>query len=825
LRSRALLAPGLLFVVASVATCRLDMLLKPSATRSQPELAVAPLSIRDSARAGSRDERRIEVEIRNSGTGDDAFEWSAEERHPWIRLSERDGVLPDTITITLDPEDLDPGTHEGSITITASGMPDSQATIHVTFIAQRAGLIVLPSALEHSANVTADVTFHDTLRVDNGGNGPLEWTADEDRSWISLGSAAGSGPGIIAVTINSGGLAAGVHHEEIVVTAPGAFGSPARIDVTLTVFAPGLSVTPGFIRETADPGSTTPKTQTLRVANSGSGPLTWTAAEGATWLSLSASAGSAPADVVVTIDPTGLPPGAYADTIRFTSPEATNDPILVPVDLSIAQPALVVSPEAIVDAVGPGDNTPRVHTLSVSNGGVGALAWTAARSGSWISLAPDAGITPGSITVTLNPAGLAPGVHVGEVVVTAPGASGSPARIPVTFTIARACGETSVTPDATVSGSLNVGDCESPRRPGSLAELYSVSANAGDVLSFRLSASFDAYLIVSNEAGTPLAQNDDCGPESRAACVREFAVPAPGRYIVDATSAGAGENGAFTLTVTRELAPPPPQGIQQRENDGGNLNVGETINEDAVLFRGTIDDPNPRDSVRLEVELEPLGSPFTNAPTHRGELVAIAGGDRTVEVRASGLADQTGYHWQARTCDRTGRCSTWLPFGSNAESEADFRVSREPDGSPPSGGPPQQLQADGVTAIGVGGEATGPHVVLAASASDPDPADVLRVEIEVKETTLGFDGGNLLIASGLASGAIGSVTFAPAPAGAYHWRARVCDQTERCSSWASFPGGAPNAETDPDFRGPPAGSAPQPLPEAERSSRPVGGIS
>jgi len=50
---------------------------------------------------------------------------------------------------------------------------------------------------------------------------------------------------------------------------------------------------------------------------------------------------------------------------------------------------------------------------------------------------------------------------------------------------------------------------------------------------------------------------------------------------------------------------------------------------------------------------------------------------------------------------------------------------------------------------------------------------------------------------------VGNVRFTPAAAGSYHWRARVCDQTERCSGWASFPDSTPNAETDPDFRGPP----------------------
>jgi hypothetical protein len=43
-------------------------------------------------------------------------------------------------------------------------------------------------------------------------------------------------------------------------------------------------------------------------------------------------------------------------------------------------------------------------------------------------------------------------------------------------------------------------------------------------------------------------------------------------------------------------------------------------------------------------------------------------------VRTSGLAAGTGFHWQARACDQTNRCSAWVQFGNNAESDADFRV-------------------------------------------------------------------------------------------------------------------------------------------------------
>ena len=110
------------------------------------------------------------------------------------------------------------------------------------------------------------------------------------------------------------------------------------------------------------------------------------------------------------------------------------------------------------------------------------------------------------------------------------------------------------------------------------------------------------------------------------------------------------------------------------------------------MFKGKISDPNDADSVRFEIELEPLGSPFTNARTHQSAFVSAGSGSTDVLVTASGLTNNTGYHWQARTCDVTGRCSAWVLFGGNAETEADFIVAVPP---PPGGGAPRSVPGRG----------------------------------------------------------------------------------------------------------------------------------
>lgn len=674
---RALCLVGAVALASVSVACHLDMLLK-SKNPVRGLLTISPTEVRDSARAGSGDERHASVDITNGGDGN--LKWSASEHAPWLTLAPTDGDVPGTLSITMDPEHLDPGVYESDITVlgTSTESADTQVTtVPVTFVVQRPGLNVSPAAIERTTTLNSNETFTETIQVSNSGTGQLSWSASDDKSWISLGTTSGTGNGSIVVTLNSTGLGGGTHQGTITVTAPGAVGSPARVAVTLTVLAPGLAVSPSAIKESAPSGSTIPKTATLHVTNSGNGAVTWTATKSALWLSVAPAAGGAPADVIVTLDPTGLPPFVYRDTIVFTSPEATNRMVLVPVEFTISQPGLAVAPPAITASADQTDGK-KTFDLAITNSSGGPLPWLAGADQPWISLSALGGVAPSTLTVTLDPAGLPSGVHTGMVSVSSPGAANSPFLVPVQFTITKkACNEIALTPDVTRNGTLDNNDCEAPHRPGSLANLYGFNANAGDVMSIRMTADFDAYLILTDGAGNVLAQNNECPGEAGTACITDFPIGAAGHYLIEATSANPGARGNLTISVIREQAPTPPQGLGQfRSNGNTGIDVGGQTPETEVVFKGKIDDPNASQQVRLEIELEPLGSPFTNVATNVSDFVSASGGAVQTAVHATGLSNNTAYRWQARACDNTGRCSAWLPFGNNADTAADFTVSQ-----------------------------------------------------------------------------------------------------------------------------------------------------
>src|SRR5439155_1537171 len=288
---------------------------------------------------------------------------------------------------------------------------------------------------------------------------------------------------------------------------------------------------------------------------------------------------------------------------------------------------------------------------------------------------PRSGSTPGWLHVHLDPVGLAPGTYQDSVIVSAGNAAGSPAAVPVEFVV-HPCDAAAIALDAQLSDSLTRQSCAAPHRTGSFAQLYTFTGRAGDSVSIVMSAPIlDGYVVLDTATTSdapPLAQNDQCvaGP---GACLLYQVLRAAGPYTIEATSGPPAATGLFTLSVTRPRPPSGPDALAQLPSDGGTaIPVGGSGRSRSAVFKGTVTDPNPSDVVRLEVEVEPLGTAFTGVPNGSG--AAVANGT-IATATVAGLTDNVSYHWQARAVDQTGRAGPWASFGGNAETAADFKVA------------------------------------------------------------------------------------------------------------------------------------------------------
>jgi hypothetical protein len=461
---------------------------------------------------------------------------------------------------------------------------------------------------------------------------------------------------------------------------------------------------------------------------------------------------------------------------------------------------LMLAPVQVRDSAPFGSMAAAAESLSVANGGPGTLSWVAhlQLGESWLAfVGPNSGTAPATLRIAFNPAGLAMGVYRDTVIVDAENAANSPARVPVEFTVQPCQPAPLVVNAPPFTDSLTTAECAAPHRPTSFARLYTFTAAAGDSISITMaSTALDAYLALdssTSNAVPPLATNDSCTGGSDA-CLRYQRLPAAGTYRIEATSTGPGQTGVFTLSVTR---PRPPAGVQSlaqlRSDSITAIAIGDTTGERSVVLRGLVTDPDAGDSLRLQVELQPVGTAFTGMPTATGGRVANG---QTAFVAATGLANNAAYHWQARALDQTGRAGPWTAFGGNAESVTDFSTSIPvPPNAPTVLG---QFQSDGKTVIAVGGTATGRSVIFKATVTDSNPGDQLRLDIEVQPVGTAFQNSPSGSGAPVANGGVATATLAGLSDNtAYHWQARAVDQTGRAGPWASF---GSNAETATDFR-------------------------
>jgi hypothetical protein len=659
-------------------------------------------------------------------------------------------------------------------------------------------LTVTPAAIRDSALAGSTTAIIRTLRIDNTGSPTFTWTATNNKPWLTM-PASGAENTTVSLTLNPTGLAAGLYADTVIVIAAGALGSPDTTIVTFVIQQPPvLAVSPAAINRAANANSGVTFNDTLGISNSGTGALAWTAIADSTWVILDKTSGSAPDKLPLRIVPGSRLAGTYTTRVVISSvpPGAMGSPDTTLVTLTVSQPVLFVSPASVTDSANYGSTTARDVTLQITNTGGGTLAWSAEESPdtTWLSiLPPPSGSAPGTVTLRLdpNPGGLllAPGTHSGTVVFTSPEAINDPINVAVQFVIHRPI--LNVTPDS-VFDTVTVG--------GTSRTIPVAIANGnGGVLAWTAgdSAPTSSWLSLSPpSAGAPGTLTITLDPQNLSGGVYRDTV-----IIRSDSATGTPRRLPIRFDVLR--LPDPPTSLGQfRTAAGGDsaIALGGVTTETSVVFKATVTDGDPGDALRIELQVEKVGTTFNataavSAPVANGQTATVTFG--------APFEDNSGYHWRVRTCDQTNRCSAWVSFGGgNPETAADFFANPvlETPAAPTSLG---QFQAGTSTSIASGGTANNGTADLKATVNDADPGDTLTLEVEVVEVPLfgdNFSDQRTEFRGGLGAGALGIVRVTrprpPLVPQGYHWQARTCDQTGLCSGWVSF---GTNAETAADF--------------------------
>jgi len=284
-----------------------------------------------------------------------------------------------------------------------------------------------------------------------------------------------------------------VKHYRVMLTFAALVASPIWTSMSMAQDGGGITVSPAALSFSATAGSSTTLRNSLAVSAGSRTRFSVSASGqsgGRTWLSVSPSGTlTTPQTLTVLANPTGLTAAIYRGTISISSGERTQ---AVPVTLTITTSTrtLTVSPTALSFTATSGGSSPSAQSLSVSASP--NSTFTASKSAAaWLTVAPTAGTTPATLTVSASVTGLAAGTYSGTITVSGNGLTRS---VAVTFTVTSSGTPTlSVSPTA-LSFSATVGGTS----PG--AQTVSVSASPNT--TFTASKSAAAWLTVAPGSGT-----------------------------------------------------------------------------------------------------------------------------------------------------------------------------------------------------------------------------------------------------------------------------------------------------------------------------------
>lgn len=345
----------------------------------------------------------------------------------WLTVGPSSAATPTSLQVAAIPGGLQVGTYTGSVEITSPGVANSPQVLVVNLrITPTATMTVAPQTLSFT-QVGSSVPAAQTLNVTSS-SGVLNVASavSAGASWLTVNPASASTPGAFTVTASGAGLVPGTYNATISITSSGAANSPVNIPVTLTVTATQtISATPASLTFNHQAGAAQgPAQQTLALAlNAGTANFTAAASSTGNWLSLTPANGALPGNVTVSAAPGTLSPGSYQGAITVTVAGASNSPLVVPVALVISGNVLTATPNALTFTYQAGSAQPANQTVNVASTLPVTItaSVSSASGGNWLSVSPASGTTPLALTVSVNPANLAPATYTGTINIVSPG--------------------------------------------------------------------------------------------------------------------------------------------------------------------------------------------------------------------------------------------------------------------------------------------------------------------------------------------------------------------------------------------------------------------
>lgn len=262
----------------------------------------------------------------------------------------------------------------------------------------------------------------------------VDWSVSSSVPWLSLSANDGTGQAALSVLVNAQNLQPGTY--TAVITITGSNGAVQSVPVTFAVSPPVLNVSTRFVFPLGGLNGREPLPQDINLSlSTGTNTYSWSVSGVPSWLQLSSSGGlvgGTSQTIILTPLTTGLAPGRYTATLRFSA-TVNSLPVTLdyPVEFRLDAHRLIAT-ETGVSLVSTPAWTHLSRTLTIRSNFDLRPAWTATSDAAWLTVT-NSGTAGGALTLTATPAALASDqFHLATITVTSPDPSiTAPERIRV----------------------------------------------------------------------------------------------------------------------------------------------------------------------------------------------------------------------------------------------------------------------------------------------------------------------------------------------------------------------------------------------------------
>jgi large repetitive protein len=297
-------------------------------------LQVSPMSFTENLTTGGS---AVTQSLQISSSGN-ALTFNVMSNEPWLTVNIASGSTASVSTVIaqVNPAGLGAGKYVGTLMFTPGSGTAQAVTVTLNLTApvvlSQPSFVSSPLLLQFSASSCSTSAMTGTFNLSSTAGG-FSYSIASSVSWLAVSPSQGNSiyPLPITVTVNSAGLTPGIN--VALLTISGAGMQSLEIPVSVTVGAGALTASSASLSFSAATGSAAPA-QNLNIG--ACTPLAFTAKTDQPWLTVSASTGTTPLQIVVTATAATLSEGTYTGHVTVASAGADNSPLTIPVTFVVS---------------------------------------------------------------------------------------------------------------------------------------------------------------------------------------------------------------------------------------------------------------------------------------------------------------------------------------------------------------------------------------------------------------------------------------------------------------------------------------------------------